>query len=635
MVRCVLGAVSVVSFCHIVNADSIVFRDSFESPKSAADWHIERGYAIRKGVGVDGSGGVVWEESKSRPKPKTVEPPRVEDNVVRQFPTDGRTVFRRQFRVEPGVRYTASVKLCGQITNNCAYLFFDWFDTNGVRQAHTDARPTIWKEVGTNGWQTVSLTSQRMPSEAAVAEVYLENYRTTLGRMCYDDFIVTGDGARYVEHLFSSAYRDEASEGVVRFVMPFVLPRNCSREKLSAVFTFVGKDGPFSLKADHILTDRADVSVNVARLAQGMHAVKAELSLAGRRLGASEMTFDHPTALSPRRVRIDSLGRTLVDGKVFFPVGVYVHPKDKKIPYLKRLRGGQFNCVIECAPQVNLLNRLHAAGLMAIPKAPKNEEGLRRTMTQLRDHPALLAWYILDEAPPERALVERPLQKLRRELDPGHPTLAVVNHAEYVGAFVGCCDIVARDPYPLSVNCSFPPGSDRKDLLDVSFWPSLCRYNGYDVMPTWQVPQSFSWSWFRKSGHPELDRFPTPDELRSMSWQSIAGGANGILWYTAHHIFAHAKEDPVKSEEYWKSLEAVATEIQSRMEFLSSDEPPPSVSVSTDLIAARAFAKGGRAGVLLANRTAKEVRGDYRLPGRASSKVMLPPLGVMWLTVEK
>ena len=613
--------------------DEIVCRDTFDSQSSITNWYCESGFSIRMGEGESGSGALVWEESAIRTKPPNGTEPVVqeEDNIVRKLPQDGRKICSWRIPVEPGCRYTVSVRLKGVITNNCGYIFFDWYGRDGGRRGHCVAKPTIWKDVGTNGWQTLSISSQRMPADAAAADVYVEFYRTTLGTMRFDDFTVIRDKKRFVERMFSSAYRDEQTSGKVRFVVPYVLAKSMDSKDVSARFSFVGKNGPFAIPADKFNVGSFEATIDAERLAFGSNEVSAQLLHRGKVLDSCAMTFARPEKPTARKVRIDGRGMTYVECKPFFPIGVYVHPKDKKLKYLGRLKGGPFNCVIECAPQASILNRLHKAGLMAIPKSPRSADAVRSRYAAVKDHPAILAWYVIDEAQPDRAIAEIPLQKLRRELDPDHPTIAVLNQAENAAPLMGCFDIIARDPYPLSVNCHYPPGGcDRRDLFDVAFWPKLMKENCYGLPPVWQVPQAFSWGWLRNWGKPELDRYPTYDELRSMSWQSIAGGANGILWYAASMIFGRMEKYPEEGEKCWSDLVKVAEEINAKMSYLVSEEIAPEVTECPDGVAVRAFKKSGKVAVLIANRTSKPVSGEVRLGGSDVHTVNLLPYGVEW-----
>ena len=636
--KCGCCAVALLLAGSLSAQDKIVWKETFDNPSALTNWCCDSCFSIRMGEGENGSGALVWEASKKRPAPPPDPKPvaQEEDNVVRILPPStrkvGREVCRRRIPLEPGRRYNVSVRLKGAITNNCGYLFLALYDRDGKPMGRPSyAKPTIWKDVGTNGWQTLSVATLRLPQAASYAETYLEFYNTTLGRMCFDDYTVTCDGIRLMELMFSSAYRDEQAEGKVRFVAPYVLANGMDAKHVSGRFMFKGREGDFQLAADIVDGCRFEASLDVGRLAIGKSEVRAEFLYDGEVRDFCTLQFDHPEKLSTRRVRIDERNMTYVDGKPFFPIGVYVHHRDKRVPCLDRLQGGPFNCVIECTPRVSTLNRIQKAGLMAIPKSPRSAVAMRAAYESLRNHPALLAWYVIDEAFPGRALIEVPLQKLRRELDPDHPTIAVLNIAENTGPLMGCFDIIARDPYPLSVNCKFPPGCDRRDLLDVAFWPELMRRYGYGLPPAWQVPQAFSWGWLRNWGTPELDRFPTEDELRSMAWQSIAGGANGILWYSASMIFGRAAKDKAESEACWNILVRIAAEINRKMPYLISEERAPAVVGCPDDAAARTFMKDGKVATLVTNRASKPVSGEVRLNDGTVLKVDLAPYGVAWI----
>ena len=403
-------------------------------------------------------------------------------------------------------------KVKGAITNNCAYLFFEWRDKDGKLLGRAGANNTIWKAVGTNGWETLRMGSQRLPSEAVRGRVYIEVYRTTLGRMAFDDFEIACDVPRHVERMFSSAYRDAASDGRVRFVLPYA----ASREKypvksLSGKFTFQGVDGVFTLPADRVLPDRAEVTVDVARLAVGAHPVVASLNFNGQLLGSASLAFTRESNPTARKVYFDARGRAIVDGKPFFALGVYVHPSDHELKYLDRLKGGPFNCVIECSARKEILDRLHSLGLKAIPRSSWwKTEDIRAMYRGFRSHPAMLAWYVIDEAPATRAPDEIARQAIRREADPDHPTIAVLDYPRNVDAFMGAFDIVAADPYRFVSACrSHLRQTIRSGARKVVRHPS--RLAGAAVVRVGLVPQ------VRASGRRPLS------DLRRTPFDGVAG----------------------------------------------------------------------------------------------------------------
>lgn len=616
---CVVQAIAFVAAVQLAGAET-VWHEGFEDAAAVSRWHAARGFNIVDGEGVDGGRCLLWEESRIRPvSAKSSVAAVAEDNAVRPAPPSGGVDFIREFPVEPGRKYEFSVKVKGAITNNCAYVFFRWYDRDGKVLGRSEARPTIYKQVGRKGWETVKASSQRLPSDAAKGEIYVQLYRTTLGRMAFDDFEVACDEPRHVERMFSSAYRDEAAEGKVKFVVPYVASRNrFPPESLSGSFSFVGEKGGLTIPADTMLADRFEVSLDVSRLAMGRHPARAVLRHGDDVLGECEMEFSRLAARTPRKVRFNERQRLMVDDRPFFPIGVYVHPADKEVKYLDRLKGGPFNCVIECSADRRMLDKFHAIGLKVLPKAPWNPKWARSAAKDLRGHPAILAWYVIDEAPADRADEKRALQKVLEDADPDHPTFAVLAVPGNSDAFMGAFDIIAADPYPI--------GYRRNPISTASTYPGICRKKTYGIRPVWQVPQSFAWDWCHKHGHPAEDRYPTYDELRSMTWQAIAGGANGLLWYSAHHIFKCSPPEELESN--WGNLVKVAEEVKARVDLLLSNENPPEVSIQGGAIAARAFRHNGRTWLLATNTTYNPAHGVVSVEGYGKVSLALAPLGM-------
>jgi len=612
---------SAVAEIAVVSDRAVVLRDAFEAPSLSAQWRPCDGFSILDGAGINGSRGLVWEQSAFR-EMKMVAPPTIEGNAVGPVPTAVPERFLRDVPVEPGRVYTFSVKVRGAITNNCAYVFFSWFDNKGALIGRAEGRPTIYKEVGRKDWETVSASTQRMPSDAVRAELKIELYRTTLGRMAFDDFEVSCDETRHVERMFSSAYRNSQDSGTVRFVVPCVAaPAKFPRSGLSGEFAFVGPGGvPFTVPAEKLDDNHFEVSMDVARLAKGTHPVKARFLFKGRELGSASLDFTRGKV--DRKVFFDTKQRLIADGAPFFPLGVYVHPADKEVPYLDRLKDSPFNCVIECAAERKMLDKFHAAGLKAIPKAPLNPAWAGAAVKGLVGHPALLAWYVIDETPADRADQRRQLQKVIEEADPDHPTFAVLALPRNADAFMGAFDIISSDPYPIGTGCG--------PISKASEYPRICRSKTWGIRPLWQVPQAIAWEWFRSYKNPEGNRFPRYEELRSMTWQAIACGANGLLFYSAHHIFKYSQ--PGEPSENWNSLVKVAEEVKSHLDVLLSDEIP-SESSSSDIVV-RAFRKDGEVWMVVANCTRAEASATVAIAGVKRDTLTLPALGAMAIKVK-
>ena len=167
--------------------ETVALTEDFESPNAFSQWHSDGGFSVEEGTGVAGSRGLVWEQSCFRPM-KVVTPPVVEGNIVRPVSRAVPERFSKGVVLEPGRIYSFSVKINGAVTNNCAYVFLAWYDRDGKRIGRADGRPTIYKDAGRKGWETVSAATPRLPSDVVRGEIMVELYRTTLGRMAFGNF---------------------------------------------------------------------------------------------------------------------------------------------------------------------------------------------------------------------------------------------------------------------------------------------------------------------------------------------------------------------------------------------------------------------------------------------------------------
>ena len=138
-----------------------------------------------------------------------------------------------------------------------------------------------------------------------------------------------------------------------------------------------------------------------------------------------------------------------------------------------------------------------------------------------------------------------------------------------------------------------------------------------------------AWEWFRKYGFPKENRYPRYDELRSMTWQAIAGGANGLLYYSAHHIFKCSPPDELEAN--WSSLLKVAGEVKSHVNVLLSEEV--AATSSSPSLVVRAFRKTGEMWVLFVNSTREPATGVIDVAGQ-KLEVTLPPLGVEFKVLQ-
>ena len=143
-------------------------------------------------------------------------------------------------------------------------------------------------------------------------------------------------------------------------------------------------------------------------------------------------------------------------------------------------------------------------------------------------------------------------------------------------------DAIGTDPYPVP----------RRPLSLVTDWTRKTHKGCFGMRPVWQVPQAFEGS------HAD-SRMPTAEEMRSMSWQCIAAGANGLIYYTYGTL--HRPKNKTPFEKAWADVCAAAGEVRRYIPVMLSVEPPPAVSGAPEAWGVRVWRKDGNVYLLAVN----------------------------------
>ena len=161
-----------------------------------------------------------------------------------------------------------------------------------------------------------------------------------------------------------------------------------------------------------------------------------------------------------------------------------------------------------------------------------------------------------------------------RDTDPDHPAWSVLYEAGFLAQYMGTFDVVGTDPYPINApyNVSSTNGQAAKVGQEVDI--SLAGIDS--ARPLWEVIQAHNLRDYHKGC--TGCRTPSAKEERSMAWQAICRGANGIVYYS---FFDIKRNDDVSFETEWGILSAVAAEIDKFAPVLLSDEgaaPTPTLA---------------------------------------------------------
>ena len=252
-------------------------------------------------------------------------------------------------------------------------------------------------------------------------------------------------------------------------------------------------------------------------------------------------------------VKIDRFSGTLLkNGEPFFPVGLY-WLRSEMLREARRLKFNSGDYYYRLGPEEIAQLMEDAAGeglgiLLELSDFIRGREvpdhaGIDTVVSRYRVHPALLAWYLIDE-PAETGVepsVTRAIYERVKELDPYHPVYLVNNRPHLYEAHIGGADIVGVDPYPIPKY----PITRVRDYVQEATWSSRGE------KPVWLVAQAFG-------GVEHWPRAPTPVELRNMVYQGLVQGAKGVFFYR----FCQEQERHIQPEALWREVRSLATELK-------------------------------------------------------------------------
>ena len=512
----------------------------------------------------------------------------------------------QRIKVVQGVRYrfgawVRTEDLVGK--GFCARVCLLWEDEYGRFIEGAFNTPHI--SGTTAGWRKCEGIAQKAPAKAAWVTVRPEVVGPAKGKAWFDDVFYEPFDTKPVSALYSSAYREEQAEGSVTFAaaLNIVDPRADTSGRRH-VFSYKAVDGGLkNVNATRVSSAWASVDVPVADLVFGRQEVVFTLMDAGgKMLGKVSCPFTRIEETRNLKVTFDRIGRTIVDGKPFFPIGMYWSVSKPYHGYrlpvidantIKTFVKGPFNCVMPYKqPTREQMDLCHVHGIKVI--YPSYDRGV---IASFKDHPALLAWYVYDEKGIEYLPDLTKRYQAVKEGDPDHPAWMCVYQFAQIRDLMPTFDCMGVDPYPI-------PSSE----IGIAYnWAKSAHDGAMGLRPLWQVPQAFDWASFRTDGK---GRMPTREEMRNMTWQGIAGGANGLIYYSFTYLM---KSPTTPFERGFADVCAVAQEVKDLVPVLLSDGTPPTFDVRDDQLVVRTWRQGGKLYVLAVNRTCDELKGSVSL----------------------
>ena len=185
------------------------------------------------------------------------------------------------------------------------------------------------------------------------------------------------------------------------------------------------------------------------------------------------------------------------------------------------------------------------------------------------------------------------------DADPDHPAVGVIYQFAESRGYMPAHDVLGIDPYPV------PKDAISRVLEETRVFAKQT----FGLMPAWHVPQAFDWTVYGSKGA----RPPTEDEIRNMTWQAIAGGANGIIYYAYQAIQNKNAGKPFA--ESWAECCRVGEEVKRLFPVLLADPAEGfTVSGAPELLGWRAWRLDGKVYLLLVNATREKMSAALGVP---------------------
>lgn len=331
-------------------------------------------------------------------------------------------------------------------------------------------------------------------------------------------------------------------------------------------------------------------------------------------------------------------GVVLVDGKPFFPIGLYAvwkreHNGNDFNRCFAELREAGFNTAHTYQTQRGKeLNEFYTAAerygfkVVIAPAGGANQRDPRaaiRTVVDECRQPSLLAWYLADDTASHISAEElREVHRAIRDVDPYHVTVQAdgvgtrqPNRSRYTD-YVDSTDAFMPEIYPIRSDKACEVADVIRDMKTIA--ADLERAGRR--APIWAIIQDFEgWGW---------QRFPTNAEVRVMTYLAIIHGATGMTYYTygGHGKNYGVTHDPT----IWSNLKRIARELATLHDVLVEPDPPQGQRVevtsgpTTDKlgypsVSTRFKVRDGKSYLLAANSSASPLRVRIDLPKSGSN----------------
>jgi len=323
---------------------------------------------------------------------------------------------------------------------------------------------------------------------------------------------------------------------------------------------------------------------------------------------------------------IDETGRVVRNGSHFFPFGIYLgEAGDDTDNDMERIADAGFNTVLnyrygyvgaedataflDRAQNHDLsvifsLKDLYQYNHPAIDGAAISED----LIDDYKDHPALLAWYINDEAPLSAIPELLSMYQRVQDLDPDHPTYSVHFQKDNYPQYFPTTDVFGSDWYPYG----WSPWSG------VTTYARAAKTATRDALGMWTVTQIHNGTLYNGGNQPQNPVYtPTVTAMKNFAYQAIASGANGLIFYSYFDLWYDTtarQKSQTAFDARWPGVEQVAQEISSYIPVLEDGQDIPIV-VSASGAPARGILYNNKMYLFIANSTWSALNFNVQIPG--------------------
>lgn len=341
--------------------------------------------------------------------------------------------------------------------------------------------------------------------------------------------------------------------------------------------TFQLEDGNTTLLDVKLAKDYQLLNLPIKNQPEGSREFQWRLQFSdGRKTLQGSITFEKLPA-KPHTVKVNRISHGLiVDGKPFMPGGLYTYSAECVVnpSQIADAAFGLFNVISpywditpdtldnrlkfldECARHglkvhYQLISTVDDTAIKPDdPEYQKKMAQLEAEILAVRNHEAVLAWYISDEPTIHNATPEglQTVYQKVRKLDPYHPISVVFAASGASKKFPDSCDVIMVDPYPVP---NTPP---------LSGIVGHVARGSATATPCWLVPQAFGGAeWWKRE--------PTAKEMRGMVYAGVVAGTTGLQYFTRREPNGFPK-----SQVLWAECSNLNLELQELAPFLLSEE---------------------------------------------------------------